>query len=347
MLCLAVAGCSSANSAGDQSNNVSALVQLSPLHRGSLPITVKAYGIVEPSDAARETISAPVAVRVAKVAVRPGELIRKGAPMMTLKPGPETLAAYRQAQLADRLSSQLLERSHSLVKSHLKTEAELAKDEKAAAEANSQLAALKEEGAGGPNTISAPYDAIVLKIDSGVGSVVSQGAQLMEIAQPGGLVLNVGVLPSQAVTISAGDQATITPVGAKNSIAGSVVMQGAVVSQGDGLVPVQISLPEGKFMIGESASAQIETGQAHGYLVSHSAVLVDDHGQTYVVQSVNLTAKEVPVRVLASNGDKDVIEGSLTAGADIVVMGNHQVTDGMRLRIAEAMNVTPGKAVIK
>jgi hypothetical protein len=82
------------------------------------------------------------------------------------------------------------------------------------------------------------------------------------------------------------------------------------------------------------AEANITTGQLTGYVVPHEAVLVNDQGQTYVVQSMNLTAKKVPIEVIGARGAEDVIAGALDPGAPLVLAGNHQLDDGMKMRVA-------------
>lgn len=320
----------------DDSANASALVQLAPLHQGSLPIIVTAYGAVQPTAKAQESIPALIAVRVANVTVRVGEQIAKGTPMVTLVPSPEARASYQQAQLALRLANQLAERSRSLVKSHLQTDADLATSEKAAADAKSSLAVLQEEGAAGPSTIKAPFDAIVLKIDASAGAVVSQGSPVIEIARPNGLALQVGVVPAQALSVAANDKVSVTPLGGSGSFDGVVELRGAVVDPANGLVPIEISLPAGKFLVGEMAEAAITTGEIKGYVVPHQAILVNDKGDPYVVQAVKMAAKKVPVKVLASNGDEDVIDGKLDAAAPLVLAGNYQLDNGTKLRVADA-----------
>lgn len=326
----------------DDDANASALVKLVPLQQGSLPTVITAYGQVQPSAKAQESIAAPLAVRVGNVMVRTGEAIAKGTPMVTLIPSPESRAAYQQAQLAARISSQLLERSQALVKGHLQTAADLAQAQKAAAEAKSQLSVLEEEGAAGPTTIKAPYDAIVLKVDEGPGSVVAQGAPIIEIARPNGLVLNVGVLPAQAISVKAGNKVNVTPIGSSNSFDGKVLLRGEVVSADNGLVPIEISVPPGKVLTGEMAQAVITTGEVHGYLVPHDAVLADDKGEPYIVQAVKMAAKKVSVQVLGSQADEDVVAGKLIAGAPVVVAGSYQVDNGTKLRVADAKGDAKG-----
>jgi hypothetical protein len=50
----------------------------------------------------------------------------------------------------------------------------------------------------------------------------------------------------------------------------------------------------------------------------------------------NMTAKKVAVRVLGSDGNMDVVEGPLVAEAPVVLAGNYQLDNGMKLRVADA-----------
>lgn len=310
-----------AGSGDDSEDNVSALVTLTPLKKGSAPITIDAYGTVEPSYASRQSIAAPLAARVANVAVRESQTIAQGTPMMTLVPTPETRAAY---ELAKRLAKS----TESLAQAHLVTAAELAK-------ARSELAVLEEEGAAGPNTVKAPFDAVVMTIDARPGAVVAQGAALVELARPNDLILEVGLVPAQAVAVKAGDKAIITPLGAENqTFSGTVRLRGGTIGTDNGLVAVEISVPPDKVLPGEMARATITTGEATGYVVPHAAVLVNDDGSMYVVQAVDMTAKKIDVKVLGTDGDTDVVDGKFEANAPVVVEGNHQLDDDMKVRLS-------------
>lgn len=322
----------------DDSDNSSALVTLAPLQPGSLPVTVSAFGQIQPRDTAQQSIAAPLAVRVANVMVRAGVQIPAGTPMMTVIPTPESHAAYVQAQLAARLASNVVARDKSLVQAHLLTQAELAKAENDEANAKSNLEVLEQEGAAGPKTLKAPSESLVMKVDANTGSVVTQGAPLIELAPPDSLILEVGVVASQAVTVNPGDKATITPVGGGQSLQGEVLSREAMIDSSSGLVPIQISFPLGKMLAGETARAVIAAGAAHGYVVPHAAILVDlDDGGNYVMQSVKMVAKQVAVTVLATDGKRDVISGDdLDPKAPVVVVGGMQLSDGMKLRLADA-----------
>ena len=89
------------------------------------------------------------------------------------------------------------------------------------------------------------------------------------------------------------------------------------------------------------AQAAITTRQLRGYVVPHEAVLVNDSGSPYVVQAIDSVARKVPVRILDAHGNQDVIQGKLDAHAPIVLTGNYQLDDGMKVRLADS---APGKS---
>jgi RND family efflux transporter MFP subunit len=321
----------------DSDDNTSALVKLAPLQHGSLPIILTTFGKTEPSGAARETVTAPVASQVTDIRVQMGERIAKGARLLTLLPGPETSAAFTEAQQDLRLASQLVDRDQSMVKAHLLTGAELAKAENDLEAAKSKLSVLTEEGASGPNTLKAPFDAIVIKNDAASGALVSRGDALIELARPNGLVVEAGIEPAQAFSVKAGEAVELAPLSGGATVDGKVALRSEVVDSSNGLVPVEITFPPGKLLVGETVRAAITVGENTGFVVPHEAVLVDDDdGSNYIVQAVKMKAKKVTVKVLGSYGDKDVVDGKLDPKNQIVLSGNHQVDDGDQLRVAAA-----------
>lgn len=316
----------------------SVLVQLSTLHKGSLPRIVTAYGHVQAGAPAQRSVVAPLAATVDSVDVEPGQKVAQGAPLLRLVPDPESSAAYAQAQSALRAANTLVSHTRGMVAQHLATAAQLADAEKARADAEATLNALKAQGAQGPQVLRAPFAAIVTRVAASPGSIVTPGAALVDLARPQGLILHVGVTPQDAGSIAAGDKAIVTPIGGGAGEPGTVVLRGRVV-QPDGLVAVDISVPDQMF-VGQMAAADITTGEITGYVVPHAAILVNGQGQTYVVQSVHMTARKVTVQVLGHLGGRDVITGPLDPAAPLVLAGNYQLDNGMKMRVAE----TPGKA---
>lgn len=314
----------------------SVAVELTVLHKGSLPRIVSAFGMVGTSPAARQTIQAPATAVVDAVYVEPGEQVAVNAPLLRFRPSPTTAASYTQAVAALQTANQEVQRTRALLGQHLATRQQLATAEKAAADARAALAALKTEGAGGPQVVRAPFLAIVTAVSTSPGAIVAQGTTLLDLASASEMVLQAGIVPSQAAEIEVGDKASVVPLGEKRAADGEVVLRGSVVDPKTGLVPVDISLPANHFFAAEMAQANIVVGKAEGYVVPHEAILVNDQGTPYVVQAVDGRARRVSVQIVVSDGTKDVIAGALDAAAPLVLAGNYQLTDGMRIRGANA-----------
>jgi membrane fusion protein, multidrug efflux system len=313
----------------------SVLVQTTTLQKGSLPKAVTAYGSVQASSSARLTIMAPLAAVISDVYVFQGEAVAKGAPLVQLMPSPKTASDYAQAQAALRFATNVKKRSREMLKQHLATTQQLADAEKNEADAQASLKALKAQGADGPNILKAPSAAIVTSLSASPGAIVAEGVPLLELAQQQALVLTVGVVPAKAEAIAVGDVATVSPIGQKQSGSGRVFLRGSVVDAATGLVSIEITLPAGKFFPGEMAKAAIATGHVEGYVVPHAAILVNEKGSPYVVQAVNGAARLVDVTILGSQGDKDVIDGSLDPASPLVLAGNYQLEAGMKVRFAD------------
>ena len=310
------------------------LVQVTSLRKGSLPRIVTAYGRVDASSSARRTVMAPLSAVVDEVYVRPGEEVAKDAPLIRLVPGPKTAASYAQANSALHVASQLVDRTRKMVEQHLATGQQLADAEKSLSDAHATLAALQAQGAGGPDILRAPFDAIVTGLSISPGAIVTEGSALVDLARREGLILKVGVIPGLVQAIAPGNEVSITPIG-EHVFSGKVLSRGSVVDLTTGLVAVEISLLHGKGLPGEMAEAAITTGEVRGYVVPHEAILVDDQGKPYVVQAVNMIARKIAVRVLGAYGGEDVIEGQLDVAAPVVLAGNHQLDDGMKVRLAD------------
>lgn len=314
----------------------SVLVQLTTLHKGSLPQTVIAYGDIEPDAPASRTMMAPLSATVESLDVQPGQTVAQGAALLRLTPSPSADAAYTQAQSAVRAAAELVTRTRDMVARHLATAQQLADAKKTQADARTTLKSLTAQGAGGAQTLRAPFAAIVTAVSVTPGSIVAEGTALLQLARPQGLVLRAGLVPGEAAAVTAGDKASITPVGGGTVLAGTVLLRGAVVRQSDGLVPVDITIPAGQLFIGETARASITTREITGYVVPHEAILVNDQGQAYVVQAVHMTAKKIPVHILGAKGAENVIAGALDPAAPLVLSGNHQLNNGMKVRVADA-----------
>jgi membrane fusion protein, multidrug efflux system len=319
----------------DEKASGSVLVTLTKVVKGSMDETVSGFGTVQAQPSAKQTVTSPLTATVSNIYVQLGAEVAKGAPLVRLVPNPQTSASYIQANSTLRVAQDQLARTRQLLADHLATRQDLANAEKSEQDAEAALTALKAQGAGGPTTLRAPYQAIVTNIPANTGTIVMEGAPLLDLAPPNSLVLRVGVIPEDAGAIKSGNKVKVIPVGSAKSYDASVLLRGSVVDPQTGLVPVDVSLPSGALLPGQTAQAEITTGTMSGYIVPHEAVLVDDKGQAYIVQEIRMAAKLVHIRLVKSGGAKDVVAGALDPNAPIVLAGNYQLQDGMKVRLTD------------
>jgi multidrug efflux pump subunit AcrA (membrane-fusion protein) len=135
----------------------------------------------------------------------------------------------------------------------------------------------------------------------------------------------------------------LKPLGGGKDLHGQVLFRGSFVEGSSGLVPVDISVPPGAALLGEMFRADIVVGKVRGYVVPHHAVLVDDIGAPYVVQSNKLVAKKVKVRVLGSLKGNDVVSGPLNPRMPVVVAGAYQMDNGAHNRVEPSRIATVPK----
>lgn len=327
-----------ADTAPPKDQGPSVLVQLAKLEKGSLPRIATGFGRVETNPSARQTIQAPLSAVVDAVYVKPGQEVAEGAPLIRLGPSPTTASSYTQALSALKVARETERRTGSLLAQHLATGQQLAGAQKAVSDAQASLEALRAEGAASPRLLRAPAPTIVTAVSTSPGALVAQGAALLALARSNELVLRAGLVPAQAATVQIGDTATITPLGGVQAVSGRVLLRGSMIDPQTGLVSIDITLPPGNFLPGQMAEAAITTESVEGYVVPGEAILVDNTGAPYLFQVVSGVARKVPVRLLLAQAGKDVVEGALDPAAPLVLAGNHQLDNGMRVRTAGPAN---------
>lgn len=314
----------------------SVLVTAVTMRRGSLAHTVTVYGVVQSSPTTTRTLIAHAAEIVSDIYTHQGAEVAPGAPLLKLTPDAQTSAAYAQARTSVRAAKQVVAHTREMFSRHLATSIQLANAQKAEADAISTLAALKAQGAEGPRILRASSHAIVVRLSVSRGQLVTSGSSLATLAKPEDLILRAGATPVEAALIHSGDLARVDTLTGHQDIRGRVSTRGATIDSATGLVPIDVALPSDKFMPGEAAKATVTVGQTQGYVVPHGAILADENGDPYVVQADGMVARKVAVHIVGSHGDEDVIRGvGLLAGQKLVLSGNYQLGDGMRIRFSD------------
>jgi membrane fusion protein (multidrug efflux system) len=311
-----------------------------PPKAGSVPDIVTAYGSAAPALDGGMTLSLQQDGRVDAIAVTPGETVRAGERLMDFSASAAASSTFQQAVSALALAKTQRVHTAQLLSQQLATRDQLAQADKAVSDAQATLDALQREGAGHTTqTLTAPFDGIVAAIPVAQGDHVQPGTALLNLTHLDGLVVTIGIEPSDRAHVHAGQPVRLSRLSDETAIEGHVLRIDGVLNPKTHQIDADVSVPAGTVISGEAFRADITVGRLEGWVVPHPAVLIDEKG-AYVFQIVDNKAVRIAVTLVGSDGTNDVVKGPINAGRTLVIAGNYQLDDGMNVRSAPAGSAT-------
>jgi membrane fusion protein (multidrug efflux system) len=328
---LSLAACATPTASAAETPSV--LVSTQTPARGSIPDIVTAYGTAVPAINGGTTLSVQSDGRVLQIFATPGEAVHAGQRLLDFEISPAARSTYDQAVTALALAHEERIRTERLLARQLATRDQLAKAEKAVTDAQAALNALEREFGGKPRqTLVAPFDGVVSTIPVTQGARVQPGVGLMTVTRADGLVVTVGVEPTQRRRLQLGQPAQLESLGSPESIAGKLIRIDHTLNPATRLVDADIAV-SGALLQGDAFRARIELGRIEGWLAPHDAVLTDAQGP-YIFQVAGGKAVRVGVRLLGGDGKTSVVDGPIDPHRLLVTQGNYQLSDGMAVRLS-------------
>ncbi|WP_130617295.1 efflux RND transporter periplasmic adaptor subunit [Dyella amyloliquefaciens] len=330
---LMLAACSSGEA--PEETAVSAAVTTVPVHQGSLPELVVAYGTAGPSADAAHVMNVQAAGHVAKWDVTAGLPVKRGQPLLTFALAPSSVAAYQQALSAQKVAAEARAHTNELFAQQLATRDQKEQADKALQDAQSNLDALVQQQGRNPTMeVVAPFDGTVVSVDAAQGDLLQPGAPLLTIQRGDGLVVTVGMERDAMERVQSGAGVTLTPLDAAEPMHGTVRRVARALNPHTHQLDVEV-VPDGALVNGESFRADITVGQWQGWLVPRDA-LQGDETDRYVFQVADGKAAQVPVKVLGESDSESVVSGAVDAHRPLVTIGATQLDDGMTVRTPAA-----------
>lgn len=322
-------------SAATVADESSVLVKTETLRKQTVSETLTVYGTVMPSTGATENVSFSRPLQVARLLVAPGQVVKRGEPLLELSTDAIAEAAYLQAESAEAFARSELKRVENLAAQQLATQSQLAAARKVLQDAESTLAAQRKLGAGvNKQIVKAPFNALVAAISVQQGDRIQPGATVMQLARSGALRVLLGVEPEDVSRVRVGMPIRLA------SVFGSGKTVDATVSQVFGVINPQTRLVDVAALLAGSTNGLLPGMQVRGlidlggkeyWVVPRSAVLQDGQG-SYLFQVLGGHAKRVGVTVEVESGATVAVSGNLDSNLKVVVLGNYELTDGMLLR---------------
>lgn len=194
-------------------------------------------------------------------------------------------------------------------------------------------------------TIAAPYDGFTIRKLVDVGEWVDAGTPVYEMVDLSVVKVTVDLPERRFGHVELGSTATVTLSGEGEPIEGRVTGIAPRASETTHTFPVLITLPnqDGRVGSGMLVKATLNLSETfQGLAVSKDAIVRQDE-RTLVYTVAGGQAVPVPVRVLATSGEKVAVEAEgLRPGQPVVVRGNERIFPGSPVRTGEEGAPAPG-----
>ena len=312
------------------------LVTTAPVVERTLTESLTAFGVLDPDPDQVLSLSLPHAGLINRVWVRLGQRVRSGDKLLEVITAPEARMQYLQAQSGVDFAQRELDRQQRLLADQLATKAQVDSARRNLKDAQATLQSLRQRGMDvTEETLRAPSDGIVTRLDVSQGQRVQADSTAMLIAAEKRLIARLGVEPEDLHDVQAGTPVTIISLFVPDiSVETKIREVHAMIDPDTLLVEVLAPIPEGKvdrLVLGSRILGQIHYASHAGLVVPRSAVLGQD-GNAYLFVIKANRALRIPVKTGVENNDLIEISGSVKAGDSVVTSGNYELTDGMLVR---------------
>ncbi|MFT3692040.1 MAG: efflux RND transporter periplasmic adaptor subunit [Kofleriaceae bacterium] len=283
-LLLVVAACAKAGDDADHEKTAPVHVTCAPVTSAAVDEIVEVDGVIAPPPKLDAVISAPIAGRVAEVAVEEGDHVAAGALLAVIEDpslpagAVEARAGVASAKAADEAAKQELARQTRLVESGIGARKDLdeARAKAAAASAELDAAGARQNLASqrfARRELRAPHAGVVLHVWKRAGESVdgTTATPVAEVADTSVLEVRGQVTAQTLVKLHDGLHATVKTI-ASDNVAATVARVSPAVDPASLLGTVRITLDGGTAPVGSAASAKITVARRNGIVVPATAI---------------------------------------------------------------------------
>jgi RND family efflux transporter MFP subunit len=286
--------------------------------------------------AERATVSSRLAARVARVHVREGDRVKRGAPLVSLAADDVRgqLAGARAARDAARAHER---RIRSLLAEKAATPAEL--DQAQAQRAQAEAAVSAAEANLGYAELRAPFDGVVQAKRVQAGDFVGPGQPLLELEGAGGLEIQATVSQAEAGALSVGEELTFEASGEAAGARGRARVV-AIAPGGDPvshrtLVRARVLTPAAGLRSGSFARLELPAAGARTAAVTIPRSAVVERGDltgVFVVEDGRARLRWLAIGEPA--GDRVAVRAGLKPGEPVVAAPG-TLADGAAVEVAD------------
>jgi cobalt-zinc-cadmium efflux system membrane fusion protein len=308
-------------------------LEIEAVGTGGSALSGQIPGRVEFRPQAYAAIGAPVSARVLSIEVRPGDVVKEGASLMTLYGGEVAglRSSLAQAEAKAAAAEDLLKRQNEMLKKGVGLEVERFEAETRAREARAELdrtrsaVAMIGGGSGDRFSLSAPNAGVVIAVKTSVGAVVASGGEtLVEIGDPRKLWVVAELPESEVAGLAVGRKGEIRVPAADSRFEAVVEGVGKVVDGEQRRLPIYLSIKGSSLKLTPGMLAEIrlsDVAEAPLNLPTTAVLIKEGSRRIVYVQNAEGKFEARTVRTGVSREGRVTILEGLAAGEKVVVRG--------------------------
>lgn len=290
------------------------------------------YGTLDYATDAMRSIDATAEVEVIAVLVVAGQQVAAGQALMQLRSTALAGGSWQHARNDQLAAAAELQRVKRLLAQHLATRSELNLAQQAAANARADWAAASARiGAPGDKIITAEHAASIVSVDVARGDIVAADAALLRLANSGALSARLGIEPADLALLKLGQAVRLQAAfDRQQQVTGRVVQVLAQIDAQTRLASALVELDDPVALpAGAAVFGNLELQLRPAVLGVPRAAVLEDGTQAYLFVAEDGIAHRVDIVAGQSDATRvEILEG-LREGAQVVVLGNHEIEDGM------------------
>ncbi|MCA9520407.1 MAG: efflux RND transporter periplasmic adaptor subunit [Myxococcales bacterium] len=310
-------------------------VETAVVRRGTIETTLDALGTAVPWLAKKHVYSLPFECRVLTVQVTKGQLVAQHALMLSVKPSLAAQLTLQQAtnEYNTALALERLARQRAKLKLALRTEVIAAQS--LLKQKELILRSLKAQGLRRRQIeIRTVSQGMIHEVGGHVGQLIPSGSSLVEVLDGDHILIRFGVESRQLSRLKPGMPVRLTRIHDSHHrpIAAKITAITQTLDPTTRLVAV-LALPEktAGLALNDFVEVRVVTASHIGLLVPKSALLPHSGGyRLFTVVNGHAKAHRV-TKGLENAKVVEVIGAGINVGDRVVVLGNYELTDGMRV----------------
>jgi membrane fusion protein, multidrug efflux system len=309
-----------------------ASVDTAPIERKAISQKVIAYGSVIAQPGKTQTVSVAFESRINHVLVAAGQLVGADDPLVEVAASPATDLLLRQAQNTLEIAQREISQTQEKFNLKLATNQELNQARRAARDAELQLQAFQQEGAGSNGPLRAKAPGVVATVAAQDGQIAAAGSSLVEIVASDEIEVKLGIEAQDAATMEAGQPITLFPVNQSSSkpVRGTVRLVTQRINPTARLVDVYIALPPSSGLLLDGyVRAEIEKSVKDALVVPRTAVLPEEGAYRLFTIRDGHAIKHTVETGLETDTEVQIRASDLRDGDAVVTNGNYELEDGM------------------